>query len=137
MHGFLECPLESNSRRFHAMPELRGPMRPIGSHFQGTLSPPWRVASLRWMRASPAQNSLPSLEDKWGTLLPGRMGKVSSPSLLQLKCSITGNAQSPGQSQTPSFVMISFSLSLLIKSLKFYLRLTMDKNHLKHLISML
>lgn len=30
-----------------------------------------------------------------------------------------------------------FSLSFLIKSLKFYLHLTMDKNHLKHLISML
>lgn len=47
------------------------------------------------------------------------------------------NAQSPGQLQTPFFIMIFFSLSLLIKSLKFYLHLTMDKNHLKHLISML
>ena len=70
------------------------------------------------------------------------MGGVSAlgqgdPSPLQLKCSITQNVQSPGQLQTPFFIMIFFSLSLLIKSLKFYLHLTMDKNHLKHLISML
>ena len=51
--------------------------------------------------------------------------------------SITRNAQSPGQLQTPFFLMIFFSLSLLIKSLKFYLHLTMDKNHLKHLITLL
>ena len=118
---------------------LTGPTRLPVSPLQDALSPALLgAAPLTQMRASPAPNSPPWQGDERGSLHQGRVaGDVSGRSLLQLKCSIVGNAQSPGQLQTPFFIMIFFSLSLLIKPLKFYLHLTMDKNPLKHLISRL
>lgn len=85
--------------------KFMGPLRPIGNPFRGAPSP-------RHLGAAPfTQMRAPLLPATLGAMRGPRLRAVKTMNISGPSCrsnSITRNAQSPGQLQTPFFIMIFF-----------------------------